>query len=498
MPLDISCRLIFLASPGGLDHERVACRQEVQLRNEQDMLRTQSVFYLQAWEDVPGGVGRPQDRINPRLDECDYAVFMFNDWWGTPPARSDKTYTSGTEEEFFRATELLADPDAPMRDILVLFKSLDPAKIRDPGDSLQQVLRFRNRLEASKDILYEVFDSTENLTMRLARKLRDWEGNLEEKVPRVVSLSEVEVQAAPSASEGSENILAAAKSYADAGRLLQAEAAFSVAVQDEDPTALLAFAKFMRRTGRMEQASQLNFQVVNQPELLNDHAGTSVAHRVEALANIGILQRKAGHHADSVRTLAEAVQTAETSLDPIPSIQCYALDNFGHSLLAVDMRDQALEQFKASSSLREQYGTPDERAQSAINIGRIHLKFAQFEAALNEFNRALRVLGDGADDHLVANALAGAAEARINLEQFEEVPKALQKAIEANERLHNRDGQSIIHGLWIRYYMATGQPEKAQSHLVAAEELVDITGNVHGRRVLQQLRGDLLAKQNAL
>lgn len=493
MAIDLSCRLIFLASPGGLDDERRTCRDTIGQRNEKDALTTKSTFMIEAWEDVPGGVGRPQDRINPRLDECDYAIFMLYDWWGTPPAEADSPFSSGTEEEFFRACELLEDADAPMRDILVLFKTLDPSKLRDPGESLKKVLQFRARLEQSKEIFFEVFDSEENLAMRVARKLRQWESALEEKVPKVIRLPQVDVDAPPSPNEGSEAILESARSFSEEGKLVQAEAAFSVAVQDEDPSALLEYAKFMRRTGRLEQASELNSQVVRQPEILRDRSPRATAMRVEAMANIGIIERKTGLLAQSVRTLAEAVATAAACREPIPNEHCYALDNYGHSLLAVGRPEQALEQFQAAASLRDQYGDIGERAQSAINLGRLHLHLSELEEALGQFRRASEMLESsaGADDHLVANAHAGSAEALILLGQLHEVPELLRRGLEANRRLNNRDGQSIIHLLWARYSFKAGGQSETQSHLDEAEELIEVTGNAQGRSALESLRQEV-------
>lgn len=172
MPIEVACRQVFVASPGGLTAERRLSRKVFRRHNESRAVDARTFFYLHFWEDVAGGVGRPQDRINPNLDCCDYLVVLLDDKWGTPPA-IDGPHTSGTEEEFFRALDLLADSDRPMRDILVLFKAVDPARLVDPGPELQKVMDFRARLEQPKSLMYETFDSDERLQLSLDRKLRE-------------------------------------------------------------------------------------------------------------------------------------------------------------------------------------------------------------------------------------------------------------------------------------------------------------------------------------
>src|SRR5262249_5927005 len=62
-----------------------------------------ALFHPVGWEDTIAGVGRPQALINEDLKQCDYAVFVVHDRWGTPTGGG---YTSGTEEEWALAEEL--------------------------------------------------------------------------------------------------------------------------------------------------------------------------------------------------------------------------------------------------------------------------------------------------------------------------------------------------------------------------------------------------------
>lgn len=489
MPLEVSCRLLFLASPGGLTAERERCREVVREYNESRTVLDRVTFHVHAWEDVPGGVGRPQDLINPNLDECDFVILLFGEWWGTPPAHEGE-YSSGTEEEFFRALEHLADPDQPMRDILVLFKTVPSERLRDPGESLMKVLHFRARLEASKSLMYESFDSLESLSLVVARKLREWAEPLGPKEARVVEIPEVEVEASGNRQSGKEELLAAARAHAASGMLVQAEAAFARATEDGAAEALLEFAQFMRRTGRLERARELNAQVID--NLAGEpNSGPTAAARVSALANMGVIQRKQGLLSQSTLSLREAVRTAELAPEPVHAEHCYALDNYGFTLLRAGDTERALQQFTLADSLRKEFGTPDEQGQSAINLGRRHLSLDQFAEARDYFESALQTLDGSEDRHLLANAYAGLAEAFTRLEREDQAEENLREALALNDLLMNLDGLSIAHGLFARLRLKQARIEEAEKHISQAVDLVSRTGNPQGRCVTLWLRAEL-------
>ncbi|WP_157417583.1 tetratricopeptide repeat protein [Nocardioides sp. Iso805N] len=488
---DVTCRQVFLASPGGLESERRACRDVYREHNESAALRHLSFFYVHAWEDVPGGVGRAQGRINPRMDGCDYAVVMFHDRWGSPTSEDSK-YSSGTEEEFYRAIELLADAKSEMRDMLVLFKDIEAARMRDPGDDLKKVLTFRSMLEQpnSRGLMFETFDSEASLRHKIGRKMREWLHDDGPKAPVVVDLSPGTIDTGALRNLDPAALLAAARSYTDQRLFTQAEAAYAAATVDDDPAAVLEFGQFMRRTGRADRAMDLNRQVVADGGLLASQTGEAAALRVRAMSNIGVLQRHLGELGQSVRTLSEAVRTAEAARAPIPDELCYARDNYGHSLLRAGKIDAARTQFELAHVVREEIGTPDQLAQSAINLGRFHLEQSNYEDAIPYFATARGLLEDDSDEHLRANALAGQAEAHIRLGQHFEAEPLLESAYEINEQLSNQKGLGIVCGLQARCLLQSGQLDKATERIAATQEIADSTSDVQGAAVSALLRAE--------
>src|SRR5262245_28263069 len=86
---------VFIGSPGGLAAERRAFKDRIQKFNETHAIAQGVMFRAIGWEDTLGGVGRPQDIINAELRQCDYAIFMLQDRWGSGAGKG----MSGTEEE---------------------------------------------------------------------------------------------------------------------------------------------------------------------------------------------------------------------------------------------------------------------------------------------------------------------------------------------------------------------------------------------------------------
>jgi hypothetical protein len=79
MPVDLSGRVIFLASPGGTDTERKWVREEVALFNTLRFRGTGVVFVVTGYEDVAGTVNRPQAAINPLVEEADFMILLVGD-----------------------------------------------------------------------------------------------------------------------------------------------------------------------------------------------------------------------------------------------------------------------------------------------------------------------------------------------------------------------------------------------------------------------------------
>ncbi len=175
MPEQVTLLRVFIATPGGLETERSLFRQTLHEYNESEALEKGILFVPVGWEITLPGLGRPQELINRDLRRCDYCMLFLHDRWGTPTeAGPEHRFTSGVEEEFRLAQQFVADEQQPMRDIIVLFKAVDPGKLADPGPQLSKVLAFKQSIESSKELLFGTFDSTVVLQQQLKRCLAKW------------------------------------------------------------------------------------------------------------------------------------------------------------------------------------------------------------------------------------------------------------------------------------------------------------------------------------
>jgi hypothetical protein len=149
MPKSLTQYRVFIGSPGGLDAERKQFRDTLSKYNERDAEPRGVVFQPVGWEDTIGGVGRPQAQINEDLRQCDYAVFVLHDRWGSPTGNGQMV---GTEEEWKLAEQLYEAKT--IRNMALFFKGVDDRQLRDPGEQLGKVLTFKRGIEAGKRHLF--------------------------------------------------------------------------------------------------------------------------------------------------------------------------------------------------------------------------------------------------------------------------------------------------------------------------------------------------------
>jgi hypothetical protein len=171
---------VFLASPGDLVEERKTAKAAVE---EINVLYAHDLGYqieLVGWEDTVASVGRPQALINRDLERCELFVGMMFRRWGTPPDTTSH-YSSGFEEEFRTSFERKQAGGVP--EMSMLFKTVGEEFLKDPGEDLQKVLRFKDELISGKQVYFEHFGDLPDFAFKFkrcvaahVRQVRDREG----------------------------------------------------------------------------------------------------------------------------------------------------------------------------------------------------------------------------------------------------------------------------------------------------------------------------------
>ncbi len=169
MPKLITQYRVFLGSPGGLSNERLRFRKSLERYTKIHSEPRGVIFHPVGWEETISSVGRPQELINASLRQCDYAVFVLHERWGS--ATGNK-FSLGTEEEWFLAEELYKTNK--LRSIALFFREVDGSRINDPGSQLRAVLDFRQKIEAEKRYLFRQYDDIDVFGDALEEHLASW------------------------------------------------------------------------------------------------------------------------------------------------------------------------------------------------------------------------------------------------------------------------------------------------------------------------------------
>jgi tetratricopeptide (TPR) repeat protein len=160
---------VFIGSPGGLEAERKSFRDALAAFNRDLAERDGVIFSAVGWEETLGGQRRPQEQINDELRQCDYAVFVLHDRWGSPTGNGSEV---GTEEEWRLACKL--HENKQIRKIFLTFKAVSKNKLTDPGPQLQHVLDFRQQIIVEKKHLFRDFKRSNEFHDIVRAHLADW------------------------------------------------------------------------------------------------------------------------------------------------------------------------------------------------------------------------------------------------------------------------------------------------------------------------------------
>jgi hypothetical protein len=152
---------VFLASPDDVKLERGVAEELVISLNKLLRGTFPLNIELHRWEDTPPGFGRPQEIINADADKCDIFIGLLWEKWGQPTGK----YSSGFEEEYERARHRRKTTGEP--EIWLVFKTVKPEKLGDPGPQLSKVLEFRRAQVTMGEALFKEVKDTDDWKAKL-------------------------------------------------------------------------------------------------------------------------------------------------------------------------------------------------------------------------------------------------------------------------------------------------------------------------------------------
>lgn len=478
MALDLRGYRVFLSSPGGLESERRAFYQTILEVNEIEAEARSRTFIPVGWE-REAGWGRPQERLNDRLRECDYVVLILADRWGSPTGGDGGGFSSGTEEEYNVACDCLVGDEA-MRDIVVLFKGVPERQLVDPGAQLKKVLDFKAALERERSLLFATFDSEADLTRilrrHLLRWLRDDDGDdpLSEPKKSTPPPSPSDEATGEHQTGGTDSALDEAQDLADRGKQARAEGRFAEAVSadTDDLQARYQYSRFLRHSGRLTHAIEVSKELIS---LAKKRGETKWA--VEGLGNLGICQRRDGLLEDSRESLAEAVSLAQGS-EEFRQTVAYLENNLGLTLRRAGELGQAEGHYNRALRIYEELDDADGLAYANLNLSYVIREQGDLAQARRHAEHVVEL--DGSDIDCLARAHCNLGLIAEEENKLEEAQECFEKALTLNADLGNVASQAVTYAHLARVKLEGGDEPGALEVGGRALGLNEWSGNNEG------------------
>lgn len=445
MALNLTGYKIFIASPGGLVMEnlRSTTKGYIQWFNDVHANPRGVHFMPIMWEAIPGGNIRPQQKINLRIKECHYFLLLLFDRLGSP-SHSAMTGNpiSAIEEEFNEACEYCKDPKYPMKDILVLFKSIKAAKLSDPGEQLKRVLAFKQRLEDSKQIFFQTFDNKERFHYYLDVALREWlyedfTGSDAALIRTTVpySMATLALETIEHTGQGEVyDLLKEAQELADSGKLVEAETKFAQAVTSgESEAALNSFGNFLARVGRLEQAEEKYKQAIT----LSEKTGHDEA-RATAYGNLGLIYQIRGE-LDKAKEMYDRNLDLEKKLHR-PKEEASDYRKLGLIAQLEGLLTSAEALYKQALEINKTASCQDGMADDYSLLGNIAQIRAEFDKAAEYYNHSLDINSRIQSKVGMANNYGNLGDICRLRGEFGKAEELHKKALTINTELGRKEG----------------------------------------------------------
>lgn len=529
---------VFIASPGGLEAEREAFRSTLAKYSEADSLHRGCMYQPIGWEITLPGVGRPQDLINDDVRECDFLVLVFWDKWGSPTGGSRKSkYTSGAEEEFYVAMECLDDPSMPMRQVVVLFKSVEERMLSNPGNQLKKVLKFRKKLEVDKTVLFSQFDEIsrfeEILRSQLAQWVRDHErgGAIAKDVePSVMPPPALLLPPEPTieppefrVSEPEVNaVLERALKLEQDGQVTEAEEEFAKALAGRESSwVLYKYGGLLSRAGRFSDADRVlrrgleatreddprrRALLLNELSLVADLRGEYQEGLLldrEALAlepghptltmNLGIALGRVGDFKAARSLLEESLSQATKTFGEGSSQAAKAKYQLGAAAFSEGRYAEAGELMEAALETLKDYPSPPvwNKANALTVAGNLQLAMGESEQAERYYNEAAEALGEDPGDFMEIQIKRGRAELAFHRGDASVAEVGFSDALQTAESSFGPENHLVADSLVDlgRVYASQERYEEAERTFVKAWHMrsADL-GSDHYKTVRAQLQ----------
>jgi len=385
---------VFIASPGDLNAERSIFPDVIEKVNRIKAKSEGILLEAVGWEDTLPGKGRPQEKINKDVKSSHLIVMLLWKRWGTPTGK----YSSGFEEEY----EIACAND---KEIWLYFRDIPDDMLADPGEQLQKVLEFRNKVEIEKEFLFKRYEEGNAWKEQLFEDLCRWLDDLPPITPPA-TLPGPDTFMAEKATEyeqriermerelgrmRAEQIRSAytlakeAQEHADDGHITKAEEYFARAIAiSPQPDIVNNYGLFLMRIGALKKAEERFVQIMKIGEIIGDKTTLAVAY-----GNLGVLYKIRGDlgSAEEMHKKSLAIEEELGRKEGIAS----DYGNLGNLYATRGDLKGAEEMYKKSLAVNEELGRKEGMANAYGNLGVLYATRGDLKGAEEMHKKSLAI-----------------------------------------------------------------------------------------------------------
>ncbi len=432
---------IFIASPGGLEEERICFKELAFDYNLEEANPRGCHITPSGWEDTLGGVGRPQEIINRELEQCDFMVLVLHDRWGSRPHRSPEyRYSSGTEEEFYVALNALKDSNLPMKDIVVFFKAVNDRQLSDPGSELIKVLEFKRYLESEKTIMYDTYENSRAFEKKLRRYFGNWIRIKNQSIFRAVNNNisfDIESQPAIKLGESSssdDEILEKAEAYFAENKFVNAELLFSqIAVRGTSVYGLARYGRFLYKIGQPERAVTILLKTISACEHQNNRQVEAYAYQL-----LGSAYNKTRNLDESINAFEKSISLYKSVYNNVGQAESYL--RLGTIYIDQGAFDKAISNLNEAYTLFEQVNEVKGMAIILNYTGLVYKHKGEFESAIAFYEKSLQMHIQNKDAFNQAMTLSNLGVSYRSLGKTRKAKELHEKCLEMMIQMDNHAG----------------------------------------------------------
>ena len=383
---------VFIASPGDLNAEREVFPDVIERVNRIKAKSKGILLEAVGWEDTLPGRGRPQEKINEDVKSSHLLIMLLWKRWGSATGE----YSSGFEEEY----EVACAND---KEIWLYFRGIPDDMLADPGEQLQKVLEFRNKVETEKKFLFRRHEDENAWEKQFIEDLCRWLDGLPpvafqsfppdtfppEKVAEYEQrIERLEKELGRSKVEQIRSAYTWAKEaweHADAGHITKAEEYFARAIAIyQEPNIVNNYGLFLMRIGALKKAEERFVQTMKIGELIGDKTACAIAY-----GNLGNLYLTRGDLGATEKMYKKSL-AINKELGRKEGIATQ-YGNLGILYQTHGDLKAAEEMHKKSLAIHEELGRKEGTASNYCNLGSVYAIRGDLKAAEEMYKKSLAI-----------------------------------------------------------------------------------------------------------